>query len=85
MKLQELCSFLDSAIPLSLQEGYDNSGLQVGLPDNNIKSALLTLDVTEEVMEEASSGGFDLIISHHPVIFSPIKRLSGKSLSLIHI
>ncbi|MBN2862056.1 MAG: Nif3-like dinuclear metal center hexameric protein [Bacteroidales bacterium] len=80
MKLQELCSFLDSAIPLSLQEGYDNSGLQVGLPDNNVKSALLTLDVTEEVLDEASSGGFDLIISHHPVIFSGIKRLSGKSL-----
>jgi len=53
MKLKDLTSFLDSAIPLSFQEGYDNAGLQVGLPDNEINSALITLDVTEEVVDEA--------------------------------
>jgi dinuclear metal center YbgI/SA1388 family protein len=81
MKLQELCSYLDSAIPLSFQEGYDNSGLQVGSPDKEVTSALVTLDVTEEVLDEAGYNGCDIIISHHPLIFSGLKRLSGKSVT----
>ena len=47
MKLSELCFYLDYAVPLSFQEGYDNSGLQVGQPDKEVDAALLTLDVTE--------------------------------------
>ncbi len=80
MKLKEICSYLDTAAPLSFQEGYDNSGLQVGLPETDITSALLTLDVTGEVIEEAISEKCNLIISHHPVIFSPLKRLTGKTM-----
>jgi dinuclear metal center YbgI/SA1388 family protein len=79
MKLKDLTSFLDSAIPLSFQEGYDNAGLQVGSPDREISSVLLTLDVTEEVLDEAGYAGCDVIISHHPVIFTGIKQLSGKN------
>jgi len=79
MKLKDLTSFLDSAVPLSFQEGYDNSGLQVGLPDKEISSAMVTLDVTEEVLDEAAHACCDVIISHHPLIFQGIKRLSGKS------
>lgn len=81
MKLKELTSYLDTSIPLSFQEGYDNSGLQVGLPDREIRSALVTLDVTEEIIDEALKSGCDLIVSHHPVIFQGIKRLSGRSSS----
>ncbi len=81
MKLKYLCSFLDSAIPLSFQEGYDNSGLQAGLPDKEIKSALITLDVTEEVLDEAGHAGCDVIISHHPLIFTGIKKLTGKTVT----
>jgi dinuclear metal center YbgI/SA1388 family protein len=81
MKLKEIISLLDSVIPLSFQESYDNSGLQVGLPDQEIASAIITLDVTEEVVAECICEGCDLIISHHPVIFSPLKRLAGKTLS----
>jgi dinuclear metal center YbgI/SA1388 family protein len=81
MKLKELTSYLDSVIPLSFQEGYDNSGLQVGLPDREIRSALVTLDVTEEILDEALKAGCDIIVSHHPVIFQGIKRLSGRSSS----
>ena len=47
MKLKEFCSYLDSAVPLSFQEGYDNSGLQTGLPEKEISSAMITLDVTD--------------------------------------
>ena len=79
MKLKDLCSYLDSEVPLSFQEGYDNSGLQVGLPEREISSALVTLDVTEEVMDEAVAGKIDVVISHHPLIFNGIKSLAGKS------
>ncbi len=79
MKLKDLCSFLDSAIPLSFQEGYDNSGLQVGSADKEISSAILTLDITDKVLDEAGYNNCDLIISHHPLIFSGLKRLSGGS------
>jgi dinuclear metal center YbgI/SA1388 family protein len=79
MKLKDLCSYLDSVVPLSFQENYDNSGLQVGQPEKEISSALVTLDVTEEVIEEAIEAGCDTIISHHPVIFSPVRKISGQS------
>src|SRR5664280_376668 len=79
MKLKDLCSYLDSAIPLSFQESYDNSGLQIGLPEREISSAVLTLDITEEVIDEAVSGKCDVIISHHPLLFNGIKKISGKT------
>ena len=79
MKLKDLTKFLDTAVPLSFQEGYDNAGLQVGSPEKEISSALLTLDVTEEVLDEAGYAGSDVIISHHPVIFGGLKQLSGKN------
>jgi dinuclear metal center YbgI/SA1388 family protein len=79
MTLRELSSYLDSVVPLSFQEDYDNAGLQVGIPESEIHSALLTIDVTEGVIDEAIDAKIDLIISHHPLIFSGIKKLTGKS------
>jgi dinuclear metal center YbgI/SA1388 family protein len=79
MKLKDIASYLDSAVPLSFQEDYDNSGLQVGKPDNEISSALICLDVTEEIIAEAISKGCDLVVSHHPLIFKGIKHLTDKS------
>jgi len=79
MKLKDFCSYLDSAIPLALQESYDNSGLQIGLPQKEITSAMICLDITEEVISEAIASKCDLIISHHPLIFNGIKSLTGKS------
>src|SRR4030042_2990 len=81
MKLKDLCLFLDTAIPLSFQEGYDNSGLQLGTPDREVNSALICLDVTDEVLDEAGYAGCDVIISHHPLIFTGIKRLSGRTVT----
>jgi dinuclear metal center YbgI/SA1388 family protein len=77
MKLKDLCSYLDSAVPLSFQESYDNSGLQLGSPEKKISSAIITVDVTEQVVEEAITKKCDVIISHHPLIFSSLKRLTG--------
>jgi putative NIF3 family GTP cyclohydrolase 1 type 2 len=79
MKLTDLCSYLDSAVPLSFQEGYDNSGLQVGQPEKEISSALVTLDITESVIDEAIRKGCDIIVSHHPLIFGGLKRITGRS------
>lgn len=79
MKLHNLIEYLESVLPTDFQESYDNSGLQLGDPSVDISSALLTLDVTESVLEEAITKKCQLIISHHPLIFSGIKRLSGRS------
>jgi dinuclear metal center YbgI/SA1388 family protein len=79
MKLSDLCSYLDSAVPLSFQEGYDNSGLQVGQPEKEVNSVLLTLDITEKVIDEAIQKGCNIIISHHPLIFSGLKKITGRS------
>jgi len=79
MKLKDLSSYLDTVVPLSFQESYDNSGLQVGFADWKISSALLTVDVTEEIIDEALSNKCDIVISHHPLIFSGIKSVTGKT------
>lgn len=79
MKLKEISSYLDSEVPLSFQESYDNSGLQVGLPDKEISSALLAIDVTEKVVDEAINTGCNLIIAHHPLIFGGLKKIAGRN------
>lgn len=79
MKVKDISSYLDSAIPISFQESYDNSGLQVGDPEARINSALVSLDVTEAVLDEAIKGGYGLIITHHPLIFNPLRKITGKT------
>jgi dinuclear metal center YbgI/SA1388 family protein len=79
MKLKELSSYLDTVIPLSFQEDYDNSGLQIGSPDMEISSAMIALDVTEAVIDEALTVKCDVIISHHPLIFTGMKSITGKT------
>jgi dinuclear metal center YbgI/SA1388 family protein len=79
MKLIDICSYLDSAVPISFQESYDNCGLQVGNPENEINSAMISLEVTENVIDEAISMNCDIIITHHPLIFNPLKKLTGKT------
>ncbi|MFM8951081.1 MAG: Nif3-like dinuclear metal center hexameric protein, partial [Bacteroidota bacterium] len=73
-KLHNIIRFLESLAPPSLQESYDNSGLIVGNPDWEIKGALVCLDSTEEVVDEAIQQGCNLIIAHHPIVFSGLKR-----------
>jgi dinuclear metal center YbgI/SA1388 family protein len=80
MKLAEIISLLESFAPLSYQESYDNAGLLIGDEQQEITSALVTVDVTEEVLEEAISKGSNLIITHHPLILTGIKKVTGKSL-----
>ncbi len=81
LKVKDISNFLDYTIPLSWQESYDNSGLQTGNPEDEISSALLALEATEEVIGEAFEKKCGMIITHHPVIFYPLKRLTGKTLA----
>ena len=77
MKIRDIVSAIEEFAPLSLQENYDNSGLIVGRLDDEVKGVLLAVDVTEEVLDEAECEGCDLIITHHPIIFSPLKRFNS--------
>ena len=70
MRIQEALALIEDYAPLSLQAGFDNSGLICGAPDRELTSALLCLDVTEDVVEEAVREGHTLIVSHHPLVFS---------------
>ncbi len=81
MKLKDISAFFEAYAPLMYQESYDNSGLQVGDYAMELRGALVTLDVTEEVIDEAIEKNLNLVIAHHPVIFSGIKSLTGKNMS----
>lgn len=79
MTIRQITSALEEFAPLSLQDGYDNAGLQIGLTkDADATGALLCLDVTEAVVEEAIERGCNLIVSHHPLLFRPLKSISGR-------
>ena len=78
MKIKEIVSALERFAPLPLQDGFDNAGLQVGLTEAEATGALLCLDVTEAVVDEAVMLGYNLIISHHPLIFKGYKSIIGR-------
>ncbi len=79
MQLKEIIRSIEAIAPLPLQESYDNSGLLFGQPDTIINGALITLDVTEPIIDEAISLGYNLIIAHHPLIFKPLKKINGNN------
>lgn len=79
MKIRQIIGALESVAPLALQDGYDNAGLQIGLTeDAEASGVLLCLDVTEAVIDEAIGKGCNMIVSHHPLLFRPLKSISGK-------
>ncbi|MFD1258421.1 Nif3-like dinuclear metal center hexameric protein [Mucilaginibacter terrae] len=79
MKLYELTSYLESIAPLAYQEEYDNSGLIVGNANQEISQALISLDCTEAIVDEAIATGCQIIISHHPIVFKGLKKFNSKT------
>lgn len=79
MKASEIIRLLEQWAPPALQESYDNSGLLVGSADTEVKGILTTLDCTEDVVEEAIALDCNMVVAHHPIVFSGLKRLNGKS------
>ena len=73
--VKDITTLLEEFAPLKLQESYDNAGLICGNPEAEVSSILLTIDITEAVIDEALAEGHNLIISHHPLIFQGIKKL----------
>ena len=76
MKIKEVLCALERFAPLPLQESWDNAGLQVGLTEAEVSGALLCLDVTEKIVDEAQEKGCNLIVSHHPLLFRGLKTIS---------
>jgi len=76
MKIKEVAEALERFAPLPLQEDYDNAGLQIGLTEVEASGALLCLDVTEAVIEEAAAKSCNLIVAHHPLLFRGLKQVS---------
>ena len=79
MKAYELTSWLEKKYPSDAAEDWDNVGLLAGDDTNEISHVFLALDLTEETLAEAIEDGADMIITHHPMIFSGIKKINNHS------
>ena len=80
MLVKDIVTIFEQFAPLQLQEPYDNSGLCVGNLNDEIKAVLISIDITDSVIDEAIAKNCNLVISHHPLIFSGIKSLTGRNL-----
>ena len=76
MKVADVIKVIEDFAPLSVQEKWDNSGLCIGSADNEVSSVLLGLDCSPELVDEAVTCGADMIVTHHPLIFSGLKKIS---------
>ncbi len=79
MQIKDITNYLESLTPLSSQESYDNSGLIYGDKNSTLTNALISLDCTEEIIEEAITKGCNLVICHHPIVFKGLKTFTGKN------
>ncbi len=79
MQIKEIIHYLETVAPLSLQESYDNSGLIVGNPSDDVTGVLISLDSTEDIVQEAIDKNCNLIVAHHPIVFSGLKKINGKN------
>ena len=76
LKVKDVTKIIEEFAPLSIQEKWDNSGLCVGSPEAPVSSVLFGLDCTPELVDEAIECGADMIVTHHPLIFSGLKKIS---------
>ncbi|MCF6360055.1 MAG: Nif3-like dinuclear metal center hexameric protein [Cyclobacteriaceae bacterium] len=78
-KIKDVINYLETIAPLAYQEQYDNCGLLTGSEEDLVSGVLITLDCTEEVVKEAINRKCNLIVTHHPIIFSGLKKITGKT------
>ena len=79
MKLKDITNIIEKWSPLEQAETFDNVGLLVGNKNNIVKKALITIDATEDVIDEAINNKCDLVITFHPIIFSELKQITDKT------
>ena len=77
MKVKDITSALEAFAPLSIQEGWDNSGLLIGSPEDEVRGVLVGFDCTPDLIDEAVACGCDMVVTHHPLIFKGLKRIQG--------
>lgn len=77
MKVKDITNLIEAYAPPAYQESYDNCGIQVGNHNDDVTGVLIALDVTEAILEEAINRGCNMVLTHHPLIFGGIKRLTG--------
>ena len=80
VRVKDILTALESFAPLSLQDDFDNAGLQIGSVDGEVSGVLLCLDVTPEVIEEAVKEGCSVVVSHHPLLFKSLRRVSDETM-----
>lgn len=76
IKVRDITDAIEAFAPLSVQESWDNSGLLIGSPEDTVHGVLVGFDCTPELVDEAAAGGYDLIVTHHPLIFKGIRRIA---------
>lgn len=79
IKVKDIAKAIEDFAPKTLQEHYDNTGLQIGNPEMKVSAVLLCLDVTEEILDEAIKRECNMIVSHHPLLFSGLKHITGST------
>ena len=79
IKIKDITKYIESLAPLSTQESYDNSGLITGEMDTVAQGVLVSLDCTEDIVDEAIANGCNLIVSHHPIVFKGLKKFNGNN------
>ncbi len=77
LRIRDVADFLESLAPPAYQESYDNSGLLTGSPETVLTGVLVSLDCTEDIVDEAIANGCNMIVAHHPIIFKGLRRLTG--------
>ena len=77
MKVKDIIAAIEAFAPLDIQEGWDNSGLCIGSPEDEVHGVLLGFDCTAELIDEAVAAGCDMVVTHHPLIFKGLKRIQG--------
>ena len=78
MKVKDITAVIEEFAPLSVQESWDNSGLLIGPPDDEVTGVLVGFDCTPELVDEAVSRGCNMVVTHHPLIYKGVKRISGQ-------
>ena len=79
MIVKDITDVIEAFAPLGIQEGWDNSGLIIGSPEDEVHKVMLGFDCTPELIDEAAEWGADMVVTHHPLIFHAMKRINGET------
>lgn len=75
LKVRDIAAFMETWAPLSYAESYDNPGLTMGRCDREVRKIMLSIDASVEVAEQCVKGGCDFLLTHHPLLFHPVKKI----------